>query len=150
MTEEKNTTNKIVENNEEAIKFKGKYIRAIGSRKTASAEVRIYQNGKGMIAVNGLPAKKYFTADHIAILSQSLKLTGQQRDFDISIIVHGGGKKAQAEAARLGISRILIAMNKEIKLVLRAKDLVTRDARKKERKKPGLKKARRAPQWSKR
>lgn len=134
----------------EELKFKGKYISAIGKRKTAAARVRLYKNGKGVIAVNEILAKKYFNAGDFIILNQPLKLTGLLRDLDFSIIVKGGGKKSQAEAVKHGISRALIEYDKELKTTLKSKGFLTRDARKKERKKPGLKKARRAPQWSKR
>ncbi len=132
------------------IKFKGKFIKAIGRRKTATADVRIYKNGKGVIVVNSLPLKKYFDAIGINIVKQPLKLTGHLRDLDLSIVVKGSGKKSQAEAIRHGISRALVLIDKELRPNLKAKGWLTRDDRKKERKKPGLKKARRAPQWSKR
>ena len=130
--------------------LKGKYIRAIGKRKTASARVRLYRKGNGAVIVNGVKIKDYFTADQITILKQPLKLTGHLRDFNFSIIVKGGSKKTQSEAARHGIALALAGMEKDLKPSLKAKGWLTRDARKKERKKPGLKKARRAPQWSKR
>lgn len=131
-------------------KFKGKYINAIGRRKTAIAQIRLYKSGKGVLAVNGLPIKKYFTVDHLAIATQPLKLTSHLRDLDFSIIAKGSGKKSQAEAVRHGIARGLIKFDNELKPQVKSKGWLTRDARKKERKKPGLKKARRAPQWSKR
>jgi small subunit ribosomal protein S9 len=80
----------------------------------------------------------------------SLKLSGHLRDLNISIIIKGGGKRGQAEAVRHGLVRALIAFDENIKPSLKAKGWLARDARRKERKKPGLKKARRAPQWSKR
>jgi len=147
MTDEKKN---IKSEEKEEVKFKGKYISAIGKRKTAAARVRLYKNGKGVIVVNGVSIKKYFSASSVVIANQPLKLTGHLRDLDFSIIVNGGGKKSQAEAIRHGISRALVELDKELKTTLKSKDFLTRDARKKERKKPGLKKARRAPQWSKR
>jgi len=84
------------------------------------------------------------------VVTQPLKLIGRLKDFDFSILVKGGGKRAQAEATRHAIARALVIFNKETRPVLKAKGFLTRDARKTERKKPGLKKARRAPQWSKR
>lgn len=143
MSEEKN-------NKTEEVKFKGKYIEAVGRRKTAVARVRLYKSGKGTIIVNDLPIKKYFTAVGLAIVNQPLKLTGHLRDINLSILVKSSGKKSQAEAVRHGIARALIALDKELKETIKSKGWLTRDARKKERKKPGLKKARRAPQWSKR
>lgn len=135
----------------EAIKLKGKFIATIGRRKTATAKVRLYKNGSGTITVNGFNVDKYFHEEELlAIVNQPLKLTGLAKDFNITINVAGGGKKAQAEAARHGISRALLEVNVELRPSLKAKGYITRDARKKERKKPGLKKARRAPQWAKR
>ncbi len=145
MTDEKKNTKE-----KEEVKFKGKYVEAIGRRKTAVARVRLYKNGKGVIIVNDMPVKKYFNASSAMILNQPLKLTGHLRDLDFSIIVKGSGKKSQAEAIRHGVSRALVELDKELKTTLKSKGFLTRDARKKERKKPGLKKARRAPQWSKR
>jgi small subunit ribosomal protein S9 len=136
---------------EEPIKFKGKFVNATGRRKTATAQVRLYKNGKGIIIINKQKFNQYFsTAILKTIVSQPLKLTGNLKDLDFSILVKGGGKKAQAEAVRHGIARSLIEFDKKFKPPLKAKGWLTRDSRKKERKKPGLKKARRAPQWSKR
>ncbi|MCK4554753.1 30S ribosomal protein S9, partial [Candidatus Parcubacteria bacterium] len=119
--------------------------------KTAVAQVRLYQNGKGIIMINQQKVNQYFLVVLLRnIVNQPLKLTGHLRDLNISILVRGGGKKAQAEAVRHGIVRALVKFDKELKPSLKAKGWLTRDARKKERKKPGLKKARRAPQWSKR
>jgi small subunit ribosomal protein S9 len=84
------------------------------------------------------------------LVTQPLKLTGHQRDLNFSIVVSGGGMKGQAEAIRHGISRTLLILNEELRPALKTKKLLTRDSRRVERKKPGLKKARRAPQWSKR
>jgi len=136
--------------NEGLVKFKGKYIYAVGRRKTSVASVRLYKKGSGGIMVNGKKLSEYFSADKVAIVKHPLKLTGQLKEVDLSISVKGGGGNGQAEAIRHGISRALILMDENYKPALKAVDLMTRDARKKERKKPGLKKARRAPQWSKR
>lgn len=132
-----------------AAKPKGKFIEAIGRRKTAVARVRVYRTGTGSVTVNG-EDKEYFTADQVTIFKQPLKLSGLLKDADISIFVSGSGKKSQAEAAKHGISRVLLKLDSELRPALKAKAFLTRDAREKERKKPGLKKARRAPQWSKR
>jgi len=133
------------------IKLKGKYIGAIGRRKTSTARVRLYKNGSGLITVNGVAANKYFKEEELfSILNQPLKLTGLVKDVNLTIITCGGGKKSQAEAARHGIARALLEINPELRPSLKVKGWVMRDARKKERKKPGLKKARRAPQWAKR
>jgi small subunit ribosomal protein S9 len=80
----------------------------------------------------------------------SLKLTGQGKDLNFSVHVNGGGLRGQAEAIRHGISRVLVTMDQNLRPSIKAKGLLTRDSRTKERKKPGLKKARKAPQWAKR
>ena len=136
---------------EELIKFKGKFISAIGRRKTAAAQVRLYKDGAGIIMINQQKMSQYLPSNDLRnIVNQPLKLTGHQKDLDLSILVKGSGKKSQSEAMRHGITRVLLALDKELKPVLKAKGWLTRDSRKKERKKPGLKKARRAPQWAKR
>ncbi len=152
MTEEKKTTKTktTAKKSDEVVKFEGKYISAIGRRKTSVARIRLYKKGNGFIVVNDQKAVKYFTGDEVTLLRQPLKLTGQLRDLNISIVVKGGGKTGQAEAARHGIARALVTLDEEFKAQIKSKGWLTRDARKKERKKPGLKKARRAPQWSKR
>ena len=136
---------------EEPIKFKGRYIKTVGRRKTATAQVRLYKDGTGAMTINGVNANQYFQeAELFSIISQPLKLTGLVKDFNISIIVSGGGKKGKADAVRHGISRALLEVNPELRASLKVKGYIMRDARKKERKKPGLKKARKAPQWAKR
>ncbi|MDP2708468.1 MAG: 30S ribosomal protein S9 [bacterium] len=133
------------------LKFKGKYISAIGHRKTSRARVRLYKNGQGVIFINGDNANLYFKEENLfSIIGQPLKLTGLTKDFNISVNVSGGGKKCQAEAVRHGLAIALLEVNPELRPSLKIKGWLTRDARKKERKKPGLKKARRAPQWAKR
>ncbi len=127
------------------------YFYASGKRKTSIARVRLYTNGKGDIVVNGKPAQDYFTLlTSKGIINSPLKLTGTHNQFDISIKVLGGGMSSQAEAVRHGISRALLEFNPELRPTLKKAGLLTRDARIKERKKPGLKRARRAPQFSKR
>ncbi len=135
---------------EEQIKFQGKYIETIGRRKVATARVRLYKKGKGVVIVNNKKFTEYFSPDKSNIIKQVLKLTGHLRDLDFSILAKGGGLKGQAEAIRHGIVRALVKMDEELKPALKAKGWLSRDSRRKERKKPGLKKARRAPQWSKR
>lgn len=135
---------------EEPLKFKGRFIQSVGKRKTATAQVRLYKNGKGVIVVNDEKMNQYFNAGQISIINQILKLTGHLRDLNFSVKVDGGGKKAQAQAILLGMARTLIELDEELRPTIKAKGWITRDARKKERKKPGLKKARRAPQWAKR
>jgi small subunit ribosomal protein S9 len=101
--------------------------------------------------VNGADFKKYFP--HISlqeIITAPLKAVGKEKDLDVSIKVAGGGKKGQADAIKHGIARALILWNEDFKQTLKSLGFVTRDPRVKERKKFGLKRARRAPQWSKR
>ena len=131
------------------VKFEGKYIAVMGKRKTAAAQVRLYEKGVGAIMVNGKPSDIYFESlEARAIVNSILKMGADIYNF--SILVNGGGKLGQAEAVRHGITNALIKVNPELRPALKAKGFTTRDARKKERKKPGLKRARRAPQWSKR
>lgn len=135
---------------ERAADFSGKFVSAIGRRKTATAQVRVYENGKGAILVNGIKASKYFTSDAVSLISQPLKAVGKQRDLNVSVITRGGGKNGQMEAIRHGITRALVKLDPESREVLKVNGWLTRDPREVERKKPGLKKARKAPQWSKR
>jgi small subunit ribosomal protein S9 len=127
------------------------YFYAAGKRKTAIARVRLYPKGKGLITVNGKPGNEYFSlVTSSGIINSPLKMTGLSKEFDISIKVSGGGVSAQAEAIRHGISRALLHFNDTLRTTLKKAGFLTRDARVKERKKPGLKRARRAPQFSKR
>lgn len=130
---------------------KSGYLYAVGRRKEAIAAVKLYKNGKGKITVNGQLYSEYFPTDELEqIVSSPLKSVGQVDKLDIEAKVLSGGKKGQAEAVRLGISRALVLLNVNFKKNLRKAGYLTRDPRMKERKKPGLKKARRAPQWQKR
>ncbi len=134
----------------ETLKLKGRYTGVVGKRKEAVARVRMYKNGSGLIIVNKKSFKEYFSVIQQSIIQQPLKLTGNLKSLNFSCLVRGGGKKGQSEAIRHAITNGLIRLDENYKPALKAKGWVTRDARKKERKKPGLKKARRAPQWSKR
>lgn len=122
---------------------KEKYFYGTGRRKTAVASVRLYP-GSGKNLVNN---KEIILAGFVL---EPLKLVGKISNFDISVRVAGGGKTGQNEAIRHGISRALIVANPEYRPTLKKAGLLTRDQREVERKKPGLKKARKAPQWSKR
>lgn len=121
-----------------------KYYYGLGRRKTASARVRIF-TGKGLVVINDKVIEK--VSDKIA---QPFKIVGLWGKYDISAKTSGGGKSSQIEAIRLGIARALLNINPDFKKTLRLEGMLTRDPRAKERKKPGLKKARKAPQWSKR
>jgi len=131
-----------------------KYTYATGRRKSATAKVRVYDGKaeKSGIVINGKNFKEYFANNNILIekVYSPLKLLRLEDKFYISVKVFGGGPNGQSEAVRLGISRVLLKMNEDFKKELKANDYLTRDPRKVERKKPGLKKARRAPQWKKR
>lgn len=155
MTEEKDTiidTEEVETSNEpeSTIKPKGRFITAIGRRKNAVANVRLYKKGTGVILVNDMKPSEYFTVTQVNQIRLPLKLTGIGKEVDLSIQVSGGGTQGQTEAIVHGIARALVDMNIDLRPALKAKGYMTRDARKKERKKPGLKKARRAPQWAKR
>lgn len=131
-------------------KPEGEYIYAVGRRKEASAQVRLY-SGKGKIIVNEKEYSEYFPTFYLQrIVLQPLKLTKLQNKFDVITKVKGGGIRGQAEAIRLGIARCLVKYDLKLKPSLKGAGLLRRDARVKERKKPGLKRARRAPQWQKR
>jgi small subunit ribosomal protein S9 len=134
----------------ETADFSGKYSKAIGRRKQSVAKVRLYEDGKGVIMVNGVRAAQYFAGEGANLIAQPLKVTGHGRDFNFSVLVSGGGKQGQVGAVRLGISRALFDRDPAAKEALKANGFLTRDPRQVERKKPGLRKARKAPQWSKR
>ncbi len=126
------------------------YVEAIGRRKEATARVRLY-DGTGDIVVNDKPVDVYFgRALDQMILRQPLTLTGTEAAFNISVKVSGGGEGGQASAVRLGIARALVEQDANLRPSLKAAGFLTRDARAKERKKPGLKRARKAPQYTKR
>jgi small subunit ribosomal protein S9 len=129
-----------------------KYFYGIGKRKTSVAQIKIYESTKDQneIAVNGKKAEIYFTVSRLIDTVRSPLAVAGQGKFDIVVKVSGGGINSQAEAIRLGISRALVEFDSSLKKSLRDRGFMTRDARKVERKKPGLKKARRAPQWAKR
>ncbi len=134
----------------ETVEFSGKYIGAVGRRKQAVAQVRLYVDGKGVIMVNGMRAAAYFPGEGYSIIGQPMKVTGHQRDYNFSVIVKGGGKSGQVDAVKLGIARSILEVDPNAKEALKANHFLTRDPRQVERKKPGLRKARKAPQWSKR
>ena len=121
-----------------------------GRRKEAVARVRVVP-GSGRFELNGRTLEEYFpTRAHRMIVAMPLRLAGIERDVDVIARIHGGGVSGQAGALRHGISRALIEMNPELRGSLKSEGLLTRDAREKERRKYGLKKARKAPQYSKR
>ncbi len=129
---------------------KGRYVFATGRRKTAIANIRLFA-GAGTSTINKKDLEKYFP--HIIyrdIVNEPFKLTGLAKDFYFTAHVSGGGVMSQAGALRHGLARALALAKTDIRKILKKNSLLTRDDRKKERKKPGLKRARRAPQWAKR
>ncbi len=147
---EKTKKDKKIHPKNEMPEFSGKYVKALGRRKRSIARVRLYENGKGLIIINGKRMSEYFSNEACNLLTQPLKVTGHNRDFNFSILARGGGKQGQVGAVRLGISRALLIQDPDTKEALKVNGFLTRDPRQVERKKPGLRKARKAPQWSKR
>ncbi|MEK7523433.1 MAG: 30S ribosomal protein S9 [Patescibacteria group bacterium] len=132
-------------------KRSGTYFYANGKRKTSVAGVRLYQNGKGVITINGRTFENYFPVftDQDKIMAP-LRMANTLKTFDIVVQVHGGGIHSQAEAVRHGVSKALLEHDSNLRTTLKPMGFLTRDSRIKERKKYGLKRARRAPQFSKR
>lgn len=122
-----------------------------GRRKSAIARVRLYP-GNGGLTVNGKTGRDYFGGRtlHLVNATEPLRVTGLVERFDITVRVTGGGVAGQAGAVRHGIARALLRFDEELRAVLKPAKLLTRDARVKERKKVGLKRARKAPQYTKR
>ncbi len=127
------------------------YYQGLGRRKTSSARVRLHADGTGQFLINGKPYREYFGREadwrNVMMPLEATQTTGR---FDVTVLVKGGGITGQAEAVQMGIARALLEVNPDFRPVLRKGGLLTRDARMKERKKPGLKRARKAPQYTKR
>ncbi|MBI2612692.1 30S ribosomal protein S9 [Candidatus Kaiserbacteria bacterium] len=128
---------------------KGTYTEAVGRRKTATARVRISEAKNVSMVVNGKPAEQYFPLDQM-VKTAYAPLAALGATYSVSVRVRGGGHKAQAEAVRHGLSRAIAELVPEQRKDLKVRGFLKRDPRAKERKKFGLKAARRAPQWSKR
>jgi small subunit ribosomal protein S9 len=127
------------------------YFEGIGRRKESSARVRL-MSGTGKFVVNGKPGEEYFPrlGDMEAIMAP-LSAVGQDRStYDITVVVRGGGVTGQTDSVQLGVARALLKINVENTSLLRKGGFLTRDSRIKERKKPGLKRARKAPTYTKR
>ncbi len=130
---------------------KNEYFYALGRRKSATARVRL-QGGKGTVVINGQPAEEYL-ADSKFLLNELQKpftALEQENKFDITVVVSGGGHAGQVDAIRLGISKALTLMNPDLKSTLKRADMLSRDPRERERKKFGLKGARKQRQFTKR
>lgn len=128
-----------------------KYFQAVGRRKTAVAQVRLTLGGSGTITVNGKPYDAYFTTPTLrAAVLAPLTQSGKTKDVNVTVRAVGGGPTGQADAVKLGIARALVMVDENNKPALKAQHLLTRDPRKKERKKFGKHGARRSPQWRKR
>ncbi|MEK7663951.1 MAG: 30S ribosomal protein S9 [Patescibacteria group bacterium] len=128
-----------------------RYFEAVGRRKTAVARVRLFTKGERQFLVNGKPYQEYFSTeeDRQTAIASMIKMKCLDK-FRVTVIVSGGGRNAQAEAIRHGTARVLVDFNNNFKKRLRKVGYLTRDPRMRERKKFGLKRARRAPQWAKR
>lgn len=126
-----------------------RYTEAVGRRKTASARVRITPSKSTTMTVNGKPAQEYFPLEGMAKTAMS-PITALGASYAVTVLVKGGGHKAQADAVRHGLSRAIVELVPEQRKDLKVRGFLKRDPRAKERKKFGLKAARRAPQWSKR
>ncbi len=126
------------------------YYEGIGRRKRSTARVRI-MSGSGAFIVNEKTLEEYFTRNgDVEIILEPLKTVGQHSTLDVSVHVRGGGVTGQTDAVQLGIARALLKLNPDLRPTLRKGGFLTRDPREKERKKPGLKRARKAPTYTKR
>ena len=130
---------------------KNTYIYGLGRRKAATARARLYK-GKGEITINNKPALEYFSNNKafLAEITDPLALAGKQKDYDITIIVKGGGLAGQVDAIKLAISKAIVSEAADLRPVLKKAGLMKRDPREKERKKYGLRSARKREQFSKR
>jgi small subunit ribosomal protein S9 len=129
----------------------GTYFFAIGRRKSAVAQVRLYPHGKGAVTVNDKSLEDYIGVDEMRVAVRlPLKTVGMAETADVMVKAHGGGMRGQADAIKLGIARALLKISPDYRATLKPFGVLTRDPREKERKKYGLKKARKSPQWAKR
>lgn len=129
----------------------GQYYEGVGRRKAATARVRIYPNGDGNVVINDIPGNEYL--DRLGDFENALAplaLVGKTANMNVTVKVNGGGITGQSDAIRLGMARALLKFDESFRPQLRRAGFLTRDARVKERKKPGLKRARKAPTYTKR
>ena len=128
-----------------------KYIRAVGRRKTATASVKLYKATKTSYLINGKELDVYFPTPELKkVITSAFEIVDPTQKFEVVITTKGSGIHSQAVACRHGISRALVLFDEELRTTLKKAKMLKRDPRRKERKKFGLKKARKAPQWSKR
>jgi small subunit ribosomal protein S9 len=127
------------------------YFFGLGRRKSATARARL-SGGKGIVTINGKTAEEYLSANEalIAEVVQPLVLIGKNKEFDVSLLVSGGGLSGQVDAAKLAIAKAISVMNDDLRSTLKKASLLKRDPREKERKKYGLRSARKREQFSKR
>ena len=127
------------------------YYEGIGRRKAASARVRLFPGGTGKFVINEKEASEYLPrVGDMDVVLAPLRSVGQEKTYDISVHVDGGGVTGQRDAIKLGIARALVKIDPDLRPTLKGEKHLTRDARVKERKKPGLKRARKAPTYTKR
>jgi small subunit ribosomal protein S9 len=127
------------------------YYEGVGRRKEATARARLYTGGTGRVLINDRELNVYFgrEMDRMAIVAP-LNVTGAESRYNVSVHIEGGGSTGQAIAARMAVARALLKVDPEYRAALKAAGFLSRDAREKERKKPGLKRARKAPTYTKR
>jgi small subunit ribosomal protein S9 len=127
------------------------YYEGVGRRKAASARVRVFPGGTGKITVNDKDVTEYMPRDgDLELMILPLVVAGSATSYDITIHVQGGGISGQRDAMKLGLARAMLLIDPELRPAMKEQHLLTRDARVKERKKPGLKRARKAPTYTKR
>jgi len=127
------------------------YYEGIGRRKTSTARVRLWPGGNGSVVINDKPGEEYLTRlGDFDIAIEPLRVVGQEKAYNVTVKVQGGGESGQRDAIRLGLARALLKIEPEWRSALRAGEFLSRDPREKERKKPGLKRARKAPTYTKR
>ena len=134
-----------------ATKTTDKYIETIGRRKTATARVRLTPSARTSVTINGKDVNQYFDTDKLRTIAlEAFLKSGLATTFAVTVVVRGGGINGQAEAVRHAISRALVEYDANLRIPLKREGLLKRDPRAKERRKPGLVKARKRKQWSKR
>ncbi|GAB4519861.1 MAG: 30S ribosomal protein S9 [Anaerolineae bacterium] len=127
------------------------YYEGVGRRKAATARVRLFPGGTGNLVINDKDGREYLPREgDVEILLEPLSTIGQESSYDISVHVNGGGVSGQRDAIQLGVARALLKIDPDLRPRMREGGYLTRDARVKERKKPGLKRARKAPTYTKR